>query len=183
MVSCSPLVNLVGGDGCNYYALNSALTSTYGILLPRYHLSPYTYLVEGLLGQAIGRQEIACSAVEFVFLNPPSGQTCGQYMEPFISFAGGYLTNADASSACQFCSVRSSDKFLAASFNIFYDNRWRDFGILMAFVLFNVSNIYPGGFKAYICELQIFCIYLLTYLFRIRTGSLLPSFKRSAQKT
>ncbi|KAG6909484.1 hypothetical protein DXG01_017206 [Tephrocybe rancida] len=130
-----------------------------------YRLSPYTYLIEGLLGQAIGRQELRCSAVEYVKINPPSGQTCGEYMNNFISFAGGYLTNSDATSECNFCSVQSSDQFLAQTFNIFYSHRWRNIGIMFAFILFN-----------------IFCTYVLTYLFRIRTGSLLPSFKRSSKK-
>ncbi|KAG6865226.1 hypothetical protein C0991_004284 [Blastosporella zonata] len=130
-----------------------------------YRLSPYTYLIEGLLGQAIGRQELQCSAVELVTLNPPEGQTCGQFMDNFISFAGGYLTNADATSDCHFCSVQSSDLFLSQSFNIFYDHRWRNIGFMFAFIAFN-----------------IFCIYIFTYLFRIRTGSLLSSLKRSAKK-
>ncbi|KAF8069062.1 pleiotropic drug resistance ABC transporter [Lyophyllum atratum] len=130
-----------------------------------YRLSPFTYLVEGLLGQAIGRQDLRCSPIEFVTLSPPSGQTCGQYLNAFISGAGGYLTNPDASSECNFCSVSSSDQFLARAFNIFYDHRWRDIGFMCAFIVFNIV-----------------CTYLLTYLFRIRTGSLIPSFKRSPKK-
>jgi len=129
-----------------------------------YRLSPYTYLIEGLLGQAIGQQLVNCSPVEFVPINPPSGMTCGQYMQPFISFAGGYLTNPEASTSCQFCSVRTTDQFLAAGFNIFYRHHWRNFGFMMAFTVFNIC-----------------CIYIFTYLFRIRTGSLLPTFKRSAK--
>lgn len=97
--------------------------------------------MEGLLGQAMGRQTLECSAVEFVFLTPPSGQTCGKYMERFISDAGGYLTNPETSSFCQFCSFNSSDKFLETNFNIFYENHWRDFGILIAFGVFNVGHI------------------------------------------
>jgi len=128
-------------------------------------LSPYTYLVEGLLGQAVGRQPINCSPVEFVNLNPPSGQTCGQYMNAFISFAGGYLTNPEASSACQFCGVRSTDQFLAAGFNIYYHHQWRNFGLMLGYVVFNVL-----------------CIFSLSYLFRFHTGSLLPSLKRPAKK-
>ncbi|PPQ86500.1 hypothetical protein CVT25_008244 [Psilocybe cyanescens] len=126
-----------------------------------YRLSPYTYLIEGLLGQALGRQEINCSPVEFVKVNPPSGQTCEAFMTRYISAAGGYLANPEATSACEFCSMRTTDQFLGAAFNIFYENHWRDFGIFIAFSLFN-----------------IFLIYVLTYLFRIHKGSLLPSFGR-----
>ena len=58
-----------------------------------YRLSPYTYFIEGLLGQAVGRQQITCAAQELVSVNPPSGQTCGQYLQAYIDTAGGYVTN------------------------------------------------------------------------------------------
>jgi len=60
-------------------------------------------------------------------------------MERFISSAGGYLTNPEATSSCQFCSVKSSDKFLADGINIFYNHHWRNFGIMVAYIAFNVS--------------------------------------------
>ena len=104
-----------------------------------YHLSPYTYFIEGLLGQAAGHGDITCADIEYVTLTPPSGQSCGDYLSPYISMAGGYLTNPDATSDCQFCSVKTTDQFLEQSFNIFYSNHWRDFGIMVAFTAFNVS--------------------------------------------
>lgn len=104
-----------------------------------YRLSPYTYLVEGLLGQALGQQQVNCSAVEFVTIQPPSGLSCAEYMGPYINQAGGYLSNPDATSACQFCSVRTTDEFLGYAFNIFYDHRWRDAGIVAGAIAFNVS--------------------------------------------
>ncbi|RDB26892.1 Brefeldin A resistance protein [Hypsizygus marmoreus] len=130
-----------------------------------YRLSPYTYLIEGLLGQAIGRQTVHCSPVEFVKLNPPSGQTCARYMEPYIQAAGGYLTNPDATAECNFCSVLDSDKFLEASFNIFYSHRWRDVGFMFAFTIFNIA-----------------LVFILTYLFRIRTESVFSVIKRRLTK-
>jgi len=90
---------------------------------------------------AVGKQDITCTPVELVTLTPPSGQTCGNYMEQYIANAGGYLTNPDASSACHFCSYRTTDQFLGTSFNIEYAHHWRNFGIIMAFVLFNVSTM------------------------------------------
>ncbi|KXN88770.1 Brefeldin A resistance protein [Leucoagaricus sp. SymC.cos] len=106
-----------------------------------YRLSPYTYLIEGLLGQAIGHQSIQCSTVEYVQLNPPIGMTCAQYLDPFISSSGGYLTNPNATTACNFCSMSTSDQFLASGFNIFYDHTWRNFGLMMAYTAFNVCPI------------------------------------------
>ncbi len=104
-----------------------------------YRLSPYTYLIEAVLGQALGHQPIQCSPVEFVTIEPPSGQSCATYMGPYISTAGGYMTNPDATSGCQYCSFSTTDAFLNGSFNIYYDNHWRDMGIFAAFVVFNVS--------------------------------------------
>jgi len=60
-------------------------------------------------------------------------------MQNYITNAGGYLTNPDATSDCQFCSVRTTDQFLGPSFNIAYSHHWRNLGFLMAFILFNVS--------------------------------------------
>ncbi|KIJ13672.1 hypothetical protein PAXINDRAFT_170181 [Paxillus involutus ATCC 200175] len=65
-----------------------------------YRISPFTYLIEGLLGQAIGRYPINCSSTELVTVQPPLGMTCGAYMGPYMSYAGGYLTNPDATLAC-----------------------------------------------------------------------------------
>jgi len=88
---------------------------------------------------AIGRQSITCAAVELVTLVPPSGQTCGEYLDPYITSAGGYLTNFDATSGCEFCPFATTDQFLESNFNISYADRWRNLGMLFALSLFNVS--------------------------------------------
>ncbi len=58
-------------------------------------------------------------------------------MTPYISAAGGYLTNPNATSDCSFCSISSTNTFLAA-FNIYYKTRWRDFGLMWVYIIFNV---------------------------------------------
>jgi ATP-binding cassette subfamily G (WHITE) protein 2 (SNQ2) len=89
---------------------------------------------------AIGHEQVQCSAVELVTITPPSGLTCGQYMDRFISTAGGYLTNPDAASSCQFCGIRTTDQLLGRVFDISYDHHWRNVGIMIAFFFFNVSR-------------------------------------------
>ncbi|KAL1743665.1 ABC-2 type transporter-domain-containing protein [Schizophyllum fasciatum] len=126
-----------------------------------YRLSPYTYFIEGLLGQAAGHGNVTCSDIEYVTLSPPSGQSCNDYLTPYMSMAGGYLTNPDATSDCQFCAVKTTDQFLQQSFNIFYSNHWRDFGIMVAFTVFNVAIIFA-----------------FTWFFRIRSTSILSFFRR-----
>ncbi|CAE6479396.1 unnamed protein product [Rhizoctonia solani] len=118
-----------------------------------YHLSPLTYLIEGLLVNGIGNMDLTCSATEIQTIVPPSGQTCSSYMNQYISTAGGYLLNPNASSDCQFCPQNTTDTYLA-SLNMSYSNRWRDVGIMIAFAAFNV-----------------FLVYACTWLFRIRRGN------------
>lgn len=105
-----------------------------------YRLSPYTYLIEGLLGQALGKSRIECSEVEYATVDPYQGQKCGEFFESYISMAGGYVKNEEATSGCQFCSTRTADEFLGNNFNIMYSHHWRNLGIYFAFILFNVCS-------------------------------------------
>ncbi|KDQ56556.1 hypothetical protein JAAARDRAFT_179141 [Jaapia argillacea MUCL 33604] len=125
-----------------------------------YHVSPYTYHLEAIIGQAVGKTEVNCRSVEYVTVSPPSGLSCAKYMQPYISMAGGYLANPDTTSNCQFCSTRTSDQFLAASFNIYYHHHWRNAGVMFVYIAFNIA-----------------AIFFLTYVFRIRTGSLVGSLR------
>jgi ATP-binding cassette subfamily G (WHITE) protein 2 (SNQ2) len=88
---------------------------------------------------AICQQQINCASIEFVTITPPPGQTCAQYMNTYISYAGGYLTNPNATSSCQFCAVRTTDQLIGARFEIFYDHHWRDFGLVVVYIAFNVG--------------------------------------------
>ncbi|KAK7033391.1 pleiotropic drug resistance ABC transporter [Favolaschia claudopus] len=110
---------------------------------------PFTYYIEGnppcanKFLTALGRKELVCSAVELVTVNPPSGQTCGEYFAAYRSFAGGYLTNENATTACQFCSTATTDQ-LFRIFSIFYDHHWRDAALMFAYIGFNVACIFSS---------------------------------------
>ena len=130
---------------------SSNICSSNGVLQPyrllgwwqwMYRLSPYTYLIEALLGQAVGRQSINCSPIELVTVNPPGGQSCSAYLGPYISMAGGYVTNPDATSACQFCSARTTDEWLGLTFNISWEHHWRNFGFMWIYIIFNIVLIF-----------------------------------------
>lgn len=99
-------------------------------------VSPFTYLVEGLLGTGVAGVPVVCSDTELLRFEPLGG-TCAQYMAPWIAQAGGYLVNGDATSACEFCAISDTDTFLA-NFNIYFKNRWRDFGLMWVYIIFNV---------------------------------------------
>ncbi|KAG2131012.1 ABC-2 type transporter-domain-containing protein [Suillus clintonianus] len=126
-----------------------------------YRVTPFTYFVEGLLGQAIGRQLINCASTELVTINTPTGLNCTAYMDPYISFAGGYMTNPNATTQCLYCPYRTTDEFMFSSFNVEYSHHWRNAGIVLGVVVFNV-----------------FATFWFTYVFRIRTGSIFSIFKR-----
>jgi ATP-binding cassette subfamily G (WHITE) protein 2 (SNQ2) len=126
-----------------------------------YRVSPFTYIIEGLLGQAIGGQAVICSSTELVSVNPPEGLTCSKYMDPFIGFAGGYITNPGAAEGCQYCPYTTTDQYMSSRFNIKYSDHWRDLGIIFGFVTFN-----------------IIAIFWFTYFMRIRTVSVFASLKQ-----
>ncbi|KAL7423778.1 Multidrug resistance protein [Cryptotrichosporon argae] len=101
-------------------------------------VSPFTYLTEGLLGTALGRATVVCDSSEYLTFTPAAGETCGEYMTPYIATYGGYLLSDAATTECQFCSISSTDTFLA-SFGVYYDHRWRDFGLMWIYIVFNIA--------------------------------------------
>lgn len=107
-----------------------------GFWIFMYRVSPFTYLVEGLLGNGVANAPVFCAANEFLHFDAPSGETCGTYLQPYISAAGGYLVDANATQ-CQFCSLDNTNTFLALV-NISFAHRWRDFGIMFVFIIFNI---------------------------------------------
>ncbi|KAG4442031.1 hypothetical protein IFR05_002499 [Cadophora sp. M221] len=103
-----------------------------------YRISPFTYLVDGMLSVGIANTNVVCSTTELRNFQAPSGMTCGEYMNDWISTQarGGYLQDANATGSCNFCALDSTNQFLAAlSSN--YDNRWRNFGFMWIYIVFN----------------------------------------------
>lgn len=105
-----------------------------------YYLSPFTYLVEGMLVTGLAQTDVICSDIEFKHFDPPSGQTCQQYLADYLHRADGYLRQGteNATTDCSFCLSSKTDTVLA-SLNGYYSHRWRNFGILWAFIIFNVG--------------------------------------------
>lgn len=108
-----------------------------GFWIFMYRVSPFTYLVEGMLSTGIANQRTHCADNEFVSFSPPSGQTCATYMRPYINAAGGYLQDPSATGTCQFCTYDDTNVFLKGV-SLSYSHAWRDFGILWVYILFNI---------------------------------------------
>ncbi|KAF2124945.1 hypothetical protein P153DRAFT_370276 [Dothidotthia symphoricarpi CBS 119687] len=107
-----------------------------GFWLFMYRASPFTYWIGGMVGTMLGGREVVCSESEMPPFNPPSGQTCGQYLSDYAAAAGGEIYNPNATSGCQYCPLSNADQFLTSS-NIHYGERWRNFGIIFAYICFN----------------------------------------------
>ncbi|KAK5733163.1 Multidrug resistance protein [Elasticomyces elasticus] len=114
-------------------------TSLPGFWIFMYRVSPFTYLVEGMLSVGVANQEVHCAQNEFVTFYPPANQDCAAYMQPYISTAGGYLQDPNATNECNYCTYSDTNVFLSAvSAN--YAHAWRDFGILIAFICVNICG-------------------------------------------
>ncbi|UKZ47949.1 ZEB2-regulated ABC transporter 1 [Trichoderma virens] len=109
-----------------------------GFWIFMYRLSPFTYWISAVLSTGLANTHVTCSGNELVHLNPPSGQTCGEYLDKFITAAGGYLQDANATTDCSYCPIADTNVFLT-SVSSSYSHRWRDFGIGMAYIIFNIA--------------------------------------------
>lgn len=93
-------------------------------------------MISGMLSTGLANTDVVCASNEYLNFNPDSG-TCGEYMEPYINVLGGYLQNPDATENCSFCSVSDTNAFLA-SVTVDYADAWRNFGIMWAYIIFNI---------------------------------------------
>ncbi|SPJ89757.1 probable ABC1 transport protein [Fusarium torulosum] len=103
-----------------------------------YYVSPFTYIVGGMLATGVANTDVTCAANELVPLEPPNGSTCIEYMGDYIKAVGGYFVNPDATENCQFCTIEKTNTYLAAV-NIDYADRWRNFGVLWIYIAFNIA--------------------------------------------
>ncbi|PHH86006.1 hypothetical protein CDD83_10881 [Cordyceps sp. RAO-2017] len=103
-----------------------------------YRLSPFTYLVSGLLATGIGNAQVRCADNELLHFRPPANQTCGEYLTPFDRLAGGRVLRPEATDLCSYCPLADTNSFLAGVSSSYAD-RWRNFGILWAYIVFNIA--------------------------------------------
>ncbi|KAL9601178.1 MAG: hypothetical protein Q9219_002678 [cf. Caloplaca sp. 3 TL-2023] len=139
-------------------------------LLPRfwifmYRVSPFTYLVSGLLSTGLANAPLVCAADELLRFAPPAGVSCSDYLAPYIEEFGGYLAGgaaagnitgdiADGAVAgaarasgggetvggreCVFCTLSDTNAFLRGV-SVEWGDRWRNLGILGVYVVVNVG--------------------------------------------
>ncbi|ORY85493.1 putative ABC transporter [Protomyces lactucae-debilis] len=133
-----------------------------GVLVPRnalphfwlfmVDLTPFRYLLGGMLTSAVSGLEVRCSSNEFARFSPGAGQTCQDYAGSFAQQFGGYLNNPAATSDCEYCQYAVGDEY-ANTLELYFKNRWRDYGVFWAYVIFDVlivmlfTYLYCGGFQ------------------------------------
>lgn len=102
-----------------------------------YRATPITYFVDAMVSAGIGGVQVVCSAKELVRIEPPDGQTCASYLQAYLLRAGGQLLNPEAMRTCKVCPVSSTDNVISA-IGASYSDRWRNYGITLAYSVINV---------------------------------------------
>lgn len=105
-----------------------------------YWLTPFHYLLEGLLAAVTHGVPVVCATTEFARFAAPPGETCQSYTAAYIKEAGGYIQNG-SDGLCEFCQYANGDEF-AAGFNVFYKHIWRDYGFFWAYICFNFAVVF-----------------------------------------
>ncbi|CAG7561938.1 unnamed protein product [Fusarium equiseti] len=113
-------------------------TALPGFWIFMYRVSPMTYLVGGVSVSGLAGDSIVCSNSELAIFQPPSGESCGSYMQQYIDQgASGALLNPGATNDCSYCPIRDTDQVLARS-GMYYQDRWKDWAYGFAYVIFNI---------------------------------------------
>jgi ABC-type multidrug transport system permease subunit len=99
--------------------LLGTLVSFCGVLVPYsqiqpfwrywiYYLDPFNYLMGSLLVFADWDRNVQCTEQEFSIFDPPSGQTCSEYLEAWLMGPGSRnnLVNPDATAGCRVCQYK-----------------------------------------------------------------------------
>ncbi|KAI8367388.1 ABC-2 type transporter-domain-containing protein [Choanephora cucurbitarum] len=103
-----------------------------------YWVDPYHYLIEGLVVNVMDGVKVVCGENDYIPINVPPGQTCGQYMSDYFATGGvGYIGNPDATDVCHYCQYTTGSDFYEQRIGWSFSNRWRDFGILCLYTVFN----------------------------------------------
>lgn len=120
-----------------------------------YELDPFTRLVSGSITTELYNRSVTCKSSEYNTLLSPPGQNCGEYMSSFFEGGNpGYILD-NATDVCQYCAYKIGNEFYE-QFRIDFKDRWRDLGILAAFVGSNLILLFLGvGLYCYLIHLLL----------------------------
>ncbi|KAH7138834.1 ABC-2 type transporter-domain-containing protein [Dendryphion nanum] len=131
------------------------LVSFCGVLVPysqiqsfwrywMYYLNPFTYLMGGLLNFTLWDKQITCKESEFAIFDPPSGQTCADYLSTYLMGFGqaAELTTPNATSQCKVCQYSQGSDYLNTINITKYSDGWRDIGLCILFAFSSYGLVY-----------------------------------------
>ena len=109
-----------------------------------YQLDPFTRLIGGMVVTELHDRPVVCRPQELNRFAAPPGLSCGQYMAPYFARGGlGYIAD-NRTSDCAYCAYRVGDQFFEP-LGFSFANRWRDLGIMAAFVASNLFILFVGS--------------------------------------
>jgi ABC-type multidrug transport system permease subunit len=88
-----------------------------------------------MISAGIANIHVVCDSIEYLHVNHPSNKTSLQY----ISLAGGYLLDENATKEGNSCSVKDTNTLLRG---LHSDNsdQWKNSGLTWVFVVFNIFS-------------------------------------------
>ena len=102
-----------------------------------YYMNPSTYWISGTLAATLPSAPVRCAPSEAAYFSPPPNMTCQDYAGAFVQAAGqGYLTNPSGTADCGYCPFKDGTEYMA-TLNIVPDDKWKYFGIFLAFCVSN----------------------------------------------
>lgn len=121
---------------------SSVLVAPYA--LPRfwifmYRATPLSYYISGIISVGLSGVKIVCAEKNLANIPAvPSGDTCASYLSSYITSNNVQLLNPKASVNCQICEYGYTDDLLA-SYGIYFSQRWRNWGITVAYNCINIG--------------------------------------------
>ncbi|KAF1735279.1 Brefeldin A resistance protein [Beauveria bassiana] len=102
-----------------------------------YYMDPFNYLMSSLLVFTTWDKPVHCREDELAIFDPPSNQTCGDYLSDYKKGMGmaTNLLNPDDTSSCRVCQYTQGGDFLQ-TLNMKEEwYGWRNAGIVVVFVV------------------------------------------------
>lgn len=121
----------------NWYSVLASPSTLPGFWIFMYRVSPFTYLISAMLSVGLANTNAECAKEEVLTLQPANNRSCGDYMASYVGTVGGKVYNPNATRDCKFCALDDTNVFLA-SVSSSYDERWRNFGLMWVYIIFNI---------------------------------------------
>ena len=104
-----------------------------------YRATPLSYFISGIMSVGLsGVDKITCEQRDIASIPAtPANATCASYLANYLSISGSQLLNPDATVDCLICPYGGMATLLA-TYGILYSQRWRNWGITIAYSAINV---------------------------------------------